>query len=82
MRGASIVRTLSRYGLEVTGVQVRVGEVRRRAPKGRTQPAQRSARVDTEEVRRCREQVEERIHRDDVADSFARMMATFKKRFR
>ncbi|GEM_PF-291902 len=81
MRGGDIASRISRgWGLDVSGVSVKVGRTRRRSPEKRS-PKREALKIGPEEVKSCLEKVRPVIPRDDVASDLARLMALYKKRF-
>jgi hypothetical protein len=82
MRGARIVKNLEReWHILVSGITVSVGRVPP-PPRGGALPEDRPlGSVPAEEVHAALDVVAEKVERDDVAESLARLMAVYRKRF-
>jgi hypothetical protein len=82
MRGTRIVKALQKeWNLLVSGITVSVGRVPP-PPREGTLPEDRPlGSVPAEEVEAALGVVAEKVERDDVAESLARLMAVYRKRF-
>ncbi len=82
MRGARIVKNLEReWNILVSGITVTVGRVPP-PPRDGAPPVDRPlGSVPAEEVHAALDVVAEKVDRGDVAESLARLMAVYRKRF-
>jgi hypothetical protein len=82
MRGGDITTAVREgWGLDVSGVRVQVGKVRRKQPDRKPKKGAGPVTPERTEVDACLDRVKHVVSRDDVAENLARLMVLYRKRF-